>query len=179
MNKIALNIFTVMLILMTTSYAFALPLSLSKDLPEANSLTKHGEGVLRFFGLKVYDIRLWTNAKPHSHDALFAVELVYDLGLKGTEIAKRSITEMRELGYKDEAKLGKWLEAMNKAFPDVKKNDSLIGVSIPNKGARFYSQDKFIAEIADPEFARAFFDIWLSPKTSEPKLRARLLNEAK
>ena len=68
---------------------------------------------------------------------------------------------------------------MNKAFPDVKKNDTLVGVSVPGKGARFYSQDKFIAEIADPEFAKAFFDIWLSPKTSEPKLRARLLNKKK
>ena len=30
-------------------------------------------------------------------------------------------------------------------------------------------------EIRDAEFARLFFGIWLSPKTSEPELRAALL----
>jgi hypothetical protein len=159
--------------------AHALPPTVSKDIPAASELTKRGEAVMRFFGLKVYDIRLWTKAKSPDDTDLFALELVYDLGLKGTEIAKRSIEEKRKQGYNDEAKLAKWLDAMNKVFPDVKKNDTLVGVSVPGKGARFYSQDKFIAEIADPEFAKAFFDIWLSPKTSEPKLRTRLLNEKK
>jgi hypothetical protein len=171
------------ILLLTTLFAFqfvhALPPAVSKDITEASELTKRGEAVMRFFGLKVYDIRLWTKAKAPADTDLFALELVYDLGLKGTEIAKRSIEEKRKLGYNDEAKLAKWLDAMSKVFPDVKKNDSLIGVSVPGKGARFYSQDKFIAEIADPEFAKAFFDIWLSPKSSEPKLRARLLNEKK
>ena len=30
-------------------------------------------------------------------------------------------------------------------------------------------------EIADPEFARRFFAIWLDPQTSAPALRAALL----
>ncbi|NJR72214.1 MAG: hypothetical protein HC782_03965 [Gammaproteobacteria bacterium] len=159
--------------------AHALPPVVTQDIPAAGALTKRGEAVLRFIGLKVYDIRLWTNAKPPHDSDLFALELVYDLGLKGAEIAKRSVEEMRKQGVSDEAKLAKWLTAMNSVFPDIKKNDTLVGVSVPGKGARFYSKDKFIAEIADPEFAAAFFDIWLSPKTSEPRLRARLLNEAK
>lgn len=173
------TIIVLTLLLCVFQLAHALPPTVSKDIPEASSLTIRGEAVMRFFGLKVYDIRLWTNAKAPSETDLFALELVYDLGLKGTEIAKRSIDEKRKQGYNDEAKLAKWLTAMNNVFPDVKQNDSLIGVSVPGKGARFYSQDKFIAEIADPEFTKAFFDIWLSPKTSEPKLRARLLNEKK
>jgi Chalcone isomerase-like len=171
------NIALLTLLLCVFQLAHALPPTVSKDIPEATNLTKRGEAVMRFFGLKVYDIRLWTNAKAPTETDLFALELVYDLGLKGSEIAKRSIDEKRKQGYNDEAKLAKWLTAMNNVFPDVKQNDSLIGVSVPGKGARFYSQDKFIAEIADPEFAKAFFDIWLSPKSSEPKLRARLLNE--
>jgi hypothetical protein len=152
-----------------------LPAALAKDIPEATALTKRGEAVMRFFGLKVYDIRLWTPAKPHNEADLFALELVYDLSLKGVEIAKRSVDEMRKIGYTDEEKLKRWGEEMIKAFPDVKKNETLIGVSIPGKGVKFYSRDKLIADIADAEFAKAFFDIWLSPKTSEPKLRTRLL----
>jgi hypothetical protein len=153
----------------------SLPPPVTADVTESKTLTQRGAAVMRFFGLKVYDIRLWTPGKPHREDELFALELVYDLGLKGTEIAKRSADEMRKIGYTDESKLKRWTEAMARIFPDVKQGDTLVGVSVPGKEARFYSQDKFIAAVPDPEFAKAFFGIWLSDKTSEPKLRERLL----
>jgi len=152
-----------------------LPPPLAAYATDGKSLSQRGAAVMRFFGLKVYDIRLWSVSKPHRDDEVFASELVYDLGLKGSEIAKRSTAEMRKIGYMDEAKLTRWTEAMARAFPDVGQGDSLIGVSVPGKGARFYSKEKFIAAVPDPEFARAFFGIWLSEKTSEPRLRERLL----
>ena len=64
---------------------------------------------------------------------------------------------------------------MTKIFPDIKQGDALIGVSVPGKEARFYNREKLIATVPDPEFAKAFFDIWLSEKSSEPKLRLKLL----
>ena len=67
---------------------------------------------------------------------------------------------------------------MTRVFPDIKSGDRLIGVNVPGKGAAFYSADKALGMIADPEFARAFFGIWLSEKTSEPRLRARMLKLA-
>lgn len=155
--------------------AHALPAVVTTEVAEAKPLTKRGAAVMRFFGLKVYDIRLWTAAKPHDHAEPFALELVYDLGLKGAEIAKRSVDEMRKVGYADEAKLKRWGETMTKIFPDVKKGDTLVGVSVPGKEVRFYSQSKLIATVPDVEFGKAFFDIWLSEKTSEPKLRRQLM----
>ncbi len=161
--------------LLTASHAgFAqmLPAVVAQDVP---GLSTRGEGVMRFFGLKVYDVRLWTMMKPFAHHEPFALELVYDMSLNGRDIAERSVKEMRGLGYTDDAKLKRWAEEMAKVFPDIKKGDTLIGVSIPGKEARFYSRDKFIAAIADAEFAKAFFDIWLSEKTSAPQVRAKLL----
>ena len=152
--------------------AQALPPPVATDVP---GLTARGEGVMRFFGLKVYDVRLWTMMKPFSHAEPFALELVYDMSLSGRDIAERSVTEMRGQGHADESKLKRWGEAMAKIFPDIRKGDTLIGVSIPGKEARFYNREKFIATVADAEFARAFFDIWLSEKTSAPGVRARLL----
>jgi hypothetical protein len=32
-----------------------------------------------------------------------------------------------------------------------------------------------LGEVRDPDFARVFFGIWLSPRTSEPALREALL----
>jgi hypothetical protein len=137
----------------------------------------HGEGTFRFWGIKVYEIRLWTSTNSFSADEPFAMELVYDLSLKGRDIAERSIKEMRAQGWRDESKLQRWGDAMRGVFPDVAKGESLIGVSIPGKEVRFYSRSRQLGVVRDPEFAKAFFDIWLSEKTSDPGLRKRLIGE--
>lgn len=170
------SLFFFAMLLPTFGYANVLPDIVAK---EHAGLSVRGEGTLRFFGIKVYDARLWVPAKSLSksispNDA-FALELIYDMALKGREIAERSTVEMRKIGYSNEAKLKAWGDEMLRIFPDIKKGESLIGVLIPGKGAKFYSRDKLIASADDPEFAKAFFDIWLSEKTSEPKLRERLL----
>jgi hypothetical protein len=149
-----------------------LPAAVMRDMP---GLTPFGEGTMRFLGFKVYDVRLWTAMKSFTHTAPFALELIYDLSLSGRDIAERSVKEMRDQGHNDEAKLKRWGEEMAKIFPDVRQGDTLVGVSVPGKEARFYTREKFIASVADPEFARAFFDIWLSDKTSAPAVRTRLL----
>ena len=163
---------TALLISSLSSQAQTLPELVSRDLM---GLAMRGEAALRFFGLKVYDVRLWTQMKPFTHADPFAIELVYDMNLNGKDIAERSVKEMRAQGCDDEAKLKRWGEEMAKIFPDIKKGDALIGVSIPGKEARFYNREKLIAAVPDPEFAKAFFDIWLSEKSSEPKLRLKLL----
>ena len=161
-----------LLMFAVTASASSLPEPISRDV---TGLSVRGEGVLRFFGLKVYDIRLWTQMKSFTHTEPFALELVYDLAINGKDIAERSVKEMRAQGISDEAKLRRWGDEMLKCFPDIKQGDSLIGVSVPGKEARFYSREKLLATVPDPEFAKAFFDIWLSEKTSEPKMRLKLL----
>ena len=75
----------------------------------------------------------------------------------------------------DPARLKRWEEAMDRVFPDIRPGDRLVGVSIPGREARFYSQERLLGTVPDPDFARAFFAIWLDEKTSEPGLRARML----
>ncbi len=174
-TQIRRTMLTVAFSLLTASApagAQMLPAAVAQDVP---GLSARGEGTMRFFGLKVYDVTLWTLMKPFAHHEPFALELVYDMSLNGRDIAERSVKEMRGQGHADEAKLKRWGEEMAKVFPDIKKGDALIGVSIPGKEARFYNREKFIATIADAEFAKAFFDIWLSEKTSAPQVRVKLL----
>lgn len=170
--KLAIKALLVLL-MVTQSFAVnALPEVVKRD---HMGLSVFGEGLLRKFGFKVYDARLWTSNKAPSFDDVFALELTYALSLDGKAIAERSVDEMRKQGGYDEASLKRWGEEMARAFPDIKKGDTLVGVSIPGKEARFYSRDKLLATISDPAFARAFFNIWLSEKTSEPRLRDKLL----
>ena len=162
----------ILLMCALTASAHSLPEQIARDVM---GLSVRGEAVMRFLGLKVYDVRLWTQMKAFTYTDPFAVELVYDMSLSGKDIAERSVKEMRAQGVNDEAKLRSWGDEMAKIFPDIKKGDALIGVSLPGKEVRFYSREKLIATVPDPEFAKAFFDIWLSEKSSEPKLRLKLL----
>ncbi len=142
-----------------------------------------GTGVMRFFGLHIYDARLWSAAATSAITAdgaaqPLALELVYARSLVGEQIASRSITEMKRVGSFTDAQSALWLQAMTALFPDVKAGDRLTGVQKPGQGTRFYMNGTLRGEVADADFTRLFFGIWLSPKTSEPKLRAQLLGGA-
>ena len=149
-----------------------LPVALAAELPMLKPL---GEGRLRWFGLHVYDSSLWVPGEAWSFDRVFALDIRYAMSIKGRDLTQRSLEEMRKLGFSDPARLKRWEEAMDRVFPDIRPGDRLVGVSIPGREARFYSQERLLGTVPDPEFARAFFAIWLDEKTSEPGLRARML----
>ena len=153
------------------------PPELGTELPGA---VWRGSGVMRFFGLHIYDMRLWS-AAPLAGDGSaqpLALELIYARKLVGEQIASRSIDEMKRIGPFSEAQAASWLTAMTRLFPDVQAGDRLTGVQRPGQAARFYFNGTLRGEVADADFARLFFGIWLSPRTSEPKLRAQLMGGA-
>ena len=137
-----------------------------------------GKGRLTFWGFQVYDARLWAlpGFKP---DTLavhpFALELAYLRGFDNRDVAERSIAEMRRSASISDAQAKAWIDEMMRALPDVNKGDRVMGIHRPGVGAQFLLNGKPTGEIRDAEFARLFFGIWLSPKTSEPELRAALL----
>lgn len=144
-----------------------------------------GEGRLRFLGLPVYDIRLWTPADAPSALAErwtqtpLALEIQYLRRLVGGLIAERSIEEMRRQADLPAAKSEAWRAEMARLFPDVQDGDRLTGVLLPGEAARFYFNGSLRGELRDAEFARLFFGIWLAPQTSEPALRERLLGQGR
>ena len=144
-------------------------------LPQSRLL---GKGKLTFFGLQVYDARLWSVAGFTAENFAaqpFALELCYLRDFKNRAVAERSILEMRRSANISDAQAAIWIEEMMRAYPDIKKGDRVMGINKPGVGAAFLVNGKPTGEIRDAEFARLFFGIWLSPKTSEPKLRSALL----
>lgn len=137
-----------------------------------------GSGVLRFFGLRVYEARLWTTPAFDADDYArhpFALELIYDRRLEGLAIAERSVAEMRRVGNFDEAQAGRWLDLMKRAFPDVAANDRLLGLHDGRGDVSFFHNGRPTAQTQDAEYARLFFGIWLARQTSSPALRDALL----
>ena len=137
-----------------------------------------GKSRLTVWGFQVYDARFWAlpGFKPENLPGEpFALELAYLRDFTSRDIAERSMTEMRRSAAisEDQAKI--WIDEMLRAIPDIKKGDRVMGIHRPGTGAQLLFNGKASGEIRDVEFARLFFGIWLSPKTSEPKLRAALL----
>lgn len=153
----------------------AAPPELRRTWPEARL---GGQGRLRFFGLHVYDIRLWSPAALQPgrwHEAPLALEIRYARDLVGRLIAERSVQEMQRQAVLPAARAAAWRAEMERLFPDVREGDRLTGIYLPGEAARFYYNGERRGEVRDAEFARLFFGIWLAPETSEPDLRRRLL----
>ncbi len=137
-----------------------------------------GTGTLRFLGLRIYDARLWVGAAAPESDwqaAPFALELQYLRNVKGEIIAESSLKEMRRQGEIDDVTAERWLGNMKQLFPDMQPGHRITGVNLPGVGARFFSNGQLRGELREVDFARYFFGIWLSPRTSEPAMRERLL----
>jgi hypothetical protein len=152
----------------------AIAAEVKAELPEARTL---GTSRMRFFGMNLYDAKLLAAALKRNDYAAsaFALELLYLRSFDGTAIADRSIKEMRRVGSISPEKEKSWLETMRKSFPDVKSGDRITAFHKPGVGIRFFINGIAHTSIDDPEFSRFFFGIWLSPNTSEPKMRAELL----
>ena len=142
------------------------------------NLGKVGTARLRYWGFDVYDANLYAPAGfdiQRFESQRFGLELSYLRGFKGTDIAERSIDEMKGLATLGPAQAQRWLAAMSALFPDVQRGDRITGVHLPGRGARFYLNDRLLGEIADDAFSRLFFGIWLSPRTSQPRMREALI----
>jgi len=154
----------------------AVPPHVSMELGDARL---SGQGSFRWFGLKIYDARLWVEKSGFQPGHPVTAKLVLDLGyardLYGKRIAQSSIDEISQLGFGNALQHHMWLEKMTALFPDVHEGTHISGVHLPGRGARFYLDGKLLGEIDDPEFARAFFSIWLDERTSASKLREQLL----
>ena len=140
-----------------------------------------GKTRLTVWGFQVYDARLWglTGFTADNFSAQpFALELTYLRDFSSDDIAERSITEMRRSATLSEAQASNWLAAIQRVIPNIKSGDRVLGLNRPSAGAQFWVNGKPSGDIRDAEFARLFFGIWLSPKTSEPKMRAALLSGA-
>jgi hypothetical protein len=151
------------------------PPEVRNELPAARLV---GSGRMTFFLFHVYDAHLWSgnafNAATFDQAPL-ALELVYARTLYGELIAERSIEEMKRSADIAPEQADRWLAAMKRAFPDVNEGDRLTGVQVPGVATRVFANGRLASEIRDAEFTRRFFGIWLSPHTSEPKLRDALL----
>ena len=159
---------------------------------------KQGSGALRFFGFKAYDANLWVPSQsqsqsqspslspsmsqnasnPHTAKSLYALEIVYNTGIKAEEIVNVSLVEMARLRKLTDAQVKAWTAEMQRTFPTVASGDRLTGLHVPKVGTRFFFNSRLVSEINDPAFGDAFFAIWLDEGTKRADLRKQLLGQS-
>jgi hypothetical protein len=138
---------------------------------------EQGSAKMRWFGLPIYDITLFS-ARPKFDEALpYALFIRYARTISSEQLADTSIDQMRKLGFSDEASLKRWRAQLKSVFPSVKPGETILGVHEPGLRARFFHQGRNVGVLEDAMLARAFFAIWMDEKTSEPGLRAELLGQ--
>jgi hypothetical protein len=147
------------------------------DVPTGAPLRQLGSGSLHWFGLHVYDARLAVAGERFDPLQPFALSLGYAREFTGMRLAQMSLDEIKRLGFGTAAEQERWLEAMRRVFPDVKRGNELTGTAVPGRGAHFLLNGRPVGTIEDPAFVRAFYAIWLDPRTRERELRAQLLGE--
>ena len=141
-----------------------------------------GQGKYTFWGLDIYQARLWTESNGFQPDnwqqSRFALELTYLRDVEGKAIARRSIDEISKQYNLPKVKAVSWQNVLENLFPNIKKLQTLTGLYTPNDGAKFFHDYRLIGEIKDAELTKNFFDIWLSNKTSAPELRNKLFQNS-
>lgn len=138
-----------------------------------------GAGTFRWFGLRIYEARLWVDPTRFDIErptvGPLALELRYARSLSGQRIAETSTAQIKALDGATDDQLARWDEQMKAIFPDVKEDDRLVGLLGADGKTRFVLNGNPIGGIDEPAFGQAFFAVWLDERTSAPDLRAALL----
>jgi hypothetical protein len=137
-----------------------------------NQSQPQGTGRLNFWGFHIYDATLYSAGNSSSSD--FALNIQYQKSFSGSAIASKTADEMKKIGV-PEMQAAIWGKELAAVFPNIEPGQSITGIYSPKVGTTFFFEGKKIAQIPGAEFSKAFFGIWLDPKTSAPKLRAELL----
>ena len=151
-------------------------------IPDARRL---GSGEMRVFGFSIYSAQFWSQhliaGNPLDSEAPFALELTYSRAVSRDDLVAASLKEIRRLSPNspNTELMTRWEREMRQAFVDVRAGDRITGVYLPGEGARFYVGENLQHVVRDEAFAKAFFAIWLAPRTRNPELRAQLLGAAK
>jgi len=143
--------------------------------PYVKGVQLQGQGRMTVWGFDVYDARLYVGDQRGQSG--FALDINYLRTLKGSDITKSTIDEMQRLGV-SEANRSAWGKKLDGIFPNVVSGSSLTAIHVPGRGTVFLHNGKPAGEIAGDDFAKAFFSIWLDPKTAAPKLRTALIGQA-
>ncbi|MEH6384219.1 MAG: chalcone isomerase family protein [Colwellia sp.] len=156
--------------------AVAKPLNTLDNIIQEQSYIPIGETTFSILFWDLYKSKLLTTTGTYpiqtDRDKLL-YQINYLTGISSKDLVNRTVEQWQHLGVEPEL-YAVYLPILLKIWPDIEEGDSL-SLYVNNNKSVFYFNNNLIGEINQPEFSQLFLDIWLSEKTSEPKLRLELL----
>ena len=134
-----------------------------------------GQGIFSWSVFKFYSIRLLTLSGRFDPTQPYILDLSYLRKLSTQQIVAITFQEIERLASPEADQAADWRQTLESIVPDVSLGDRLFGGFKPDEGVCFFSAQRALGSILDPEFARAFAAIWLDPRTQRPALREALL----
>lgn len=152
-------------------------LSVPNSYPMLTNLETVGQGRLSWFGITIYRATLYGPKGLYQAESEHALKITYKRSFTSNELANVSVDEMEKIQGK-KLQRQEIVTSLSALLSDVQPDDYLISRHVPGEGAQFYNRDGFIGRLSDPDLAQAFFDIWLHPDTSQPRLRRDLMGNS-
>jgi hypothetical protein len=184
-KKIFLKLIIIFLLnLFSKNYVFAQQISsenflnFSEIKENFQNPSRLGNYNLKVWGFKIYNIQLLSENKNFSYQNKLALVINYQRNFAKKDLIKRSLEEISRINeIKDEALLKNYQNKLKEIFFDVKEGDRKTAFFDPKNGVKLYFNGKFVGEINDLIFAKRFVDIWISDKSSFPKMTKAILGK--
>lgn len=141
-------------------------------------LTTVGEGSYRYMFWQLYDARLATKTgkfEDYQQSTPLLLELTYKRDISRQQFIDATVDEWQKLGQSSEEQQQQWAKQLQSLWQDVKEGDRLAALLQDNGSVKFYLNGTETGVLEDSAFGTAFFNIWLHPDTSAPKLRRQLI----
>ena len=134
-----------------------------------------GNSDMRWTFFKLYNVTLLTDDGQYDSGQFpQALEIVYYRNINKEDLLKATADQWQKLGVPDN-KITPWLSTLDGLWPDIRQNDSLRIEVDANGDNLFLHNGQPIGGIEDREFSNSFLAIWLSPDTSRPAIRKKLI----
>ena len=166
-------------------HAFALTtlllLSLSSNALFANTASINaplkvvGKAEMRWLMFPLYQISLKTPDGRYQKNRFPQVlDIMYRRSIEKRDLLTATDQQWQRLGFPLEQRQN-WIKQLNAIWPTVRSGDRL-GFQADAQGKNHFTYNgKNIGGVADTQFGQSFLAIWLSPKTSQPGIRQRLI----
>ena len=150
-----------------------------------------GEGELKFFGRKIYDIFLYSNKEFNNQNRFnqssanlaiteyseLAIAIKYNQNFSKKFLVEKTVDEILRFKSLTQQQKLEYKLAFNRTFQDIKKGDIKIALKIDSNNLLIFHNSKFIEKINNPLIIKDFMEIWLGEKARFPDLRDKLINK--
>ncbi|SEG11547.1 chalcone isomerase family protein [Marinobacterium lutimaris] len=133
-------------------------------------LEQVGQARFSLLWLDIYDARLFSaDGSYRPGEAPLLLELTYHRAISSRELVDETLNQL-EGRFERAAVPGE----LNDLLPSVDDGDQLAFYLRADGAGAFYFNGKYLGELDDSDFNRAFLDIWLAPDSEYPELTRRL-----